>query len=230
MASTPYSLSGLATIYQDAYFHGEPTLAFEVPQGKGRFVFLIFLWEEDAESRDRRFIYMRTTKTLLEFKLYGSHARGGSCVYVNDHHERAIRAELLLEGGSSPFDFENFFVQLNAAIPQSLPLQSTLDTVRAVWPQVRISLSHVLDDAEKTVLVGIRRLPGTHKPREKTLRKLYMYTCGSAHELASFIAALRAANITLVWSNEEGAKGKTFADIMRDIVQAVRRLPGARGG
>jgi hypothetical protein len=223
MASTPYSLSGLAAIYKDAYLHGEPTLAFEVQQGKGRFVFLMFFSEEDTESRDRLFLYLRTTTKLLEFKLYGSHARGGSSVYVNDHQERAIRAELQLEGGSSPFELKNFFSQLNAGIPQSLSLQSTLEKVRAVWPQVRTGLSHVLDDAEKTILIGVRRLPGTHKPREKTLRKLYMYTSGSAREVESLIAALRAANITLIWSNEEGAKGKTFADIMGDVAQTAGR-------
>lgn len=220
MSSNGYSLGGLAAIYGDALQRGEPTLAFEVAQGKGRFVFLMFFSKEDEESRDRLFLHLRTTKYTLEFKLFGNHVRGGSKVYLTPEKERRIREELQLGLGAQGFEWENFFAELNAGIPQSLPLQSTLDKVRDVWPQVKGELSKVLDDAEKTVLVGIRRLPETHKPRERTLRKLYMYTKGNAQEIGSLIRALKGANITLVWSNEEGANGRSFADIMGDVAGA----------
>ena len=50
-----------------------------------------------------------------------------------------------------------------------------------------------------------------------------MYTRGSAREIHNLIAALRTANITLLWSNEERAKGTTSADIMGDIAQLRKR-------
>jgi hypothetical protein len=220
MPSTAHSLGGIAAVYTAAVQHGEPTLAFEVAQGRGRFVFLMFFSEEDEDSRDRLFLFLRNTNYMLELKLYGNHFTGGTKVYLTPEKERCIRDELRLGPGGDGFEWQHFFAQLNEAIPQKLSLQATLDELREVWPDVRERLPSVLDEAEKTVLVGIRRLPPSQHPRDRTLRKLYTYTRGGAADIQRLIQALMSANITLVWTNEDGAEGRSFAAIFADVARA----------
>lgn len=219
MTSIAYNLGRLAAIYRDAVQHGEPTLAFEVRQGAGRFVFLMFFSEEDEDSKDRLFLFLRNTNYMLELKLYGNHFAGGTKVYLTPEKERRIWDELQVRPGEVTFDWERFFAELNEAIPQKLSLQSTLDELRRVWPTARDRLPNVLDEAEKTVLAGIRRLPASQRPRDRTLRKLYLYTNGSAADISRLIQALTGANITLVWTNEDGAAGRSFADILADVAR-----------
>jgi hypothetical protein len=45
-----FNLTGLDGIYAEAMERSDPTLAFEVLQGRGRFVFLMFFSPEDKES------------------------------------------------------------------------------------------------------------------------------------------------------------------------------------
>jgi hypothetical protein len=220
MTSIAYNLGRLAAIYRDAIQHREPTLAFEVRHGAGRFVFLMFFSEEDEASRDRLFLFLRNTNYMLELKLYGNHLAGGTKIYLTPEKERRIWEELRVRPGTMNFDWERFVGELNDAIPQKLALQATLEELRRVWPNVRDRLPNVLDEAEKTVLVGIRRLSASQRPRDRTLRKLYLYTNGSAADISRLIQALAGANITLVWTNEEGAEGRSFADILADVARA----------
>lgn len=222
MNNASYSLGGLANVFRDALKFQEPTLAFEVTVGRGAFVFLMFFSQEDIESRDRLFLLLRNTKVLLDFKLYGHHESGGTKVYIDSYRESAIRAELQLRSGSEPFELGRFFEQLNAGIPSSLPLRDILSKFREVWPDVKKDLAHVLDDARKSVLIGIRRLPSTHKPREKTLRKLLMYTDGAPGAIEQFIRALKLANVTLIWA-VEGTKARAFADVVSDLTRVSLR-------
>lgn len=57
-----FNLTGISDIYNESIGRSEPTIAFEITQGKGRFVFMMFFSEEDKESRDRLFVQLRNTK------------------------------------------------------------------------------------------------------------------------------------------------------------------------
>lgn len=215
--SDPYDLGRIAAIYNTARAHGEPTIAFEMKQGNGRFVFLIFFSEQDEESKDTLYLHLRRTKAVLSFKMYGDHRRGGTQIFLTEAKKRLILAELQLQAGGRPFDWNAFFAQVNAVIPQSLPLQDTLDKVREVWPDVKKDVASGLDESEKTVLIGIKRLGANQRPRERTLSKLYVYTKGNADEITRLIKALMKANITLLWSSPENAKNRSFSDIFGEI-------------
>lgn len=219
---TKFVLSGLAVLLTQTLRSGERTLVFEVPQGRGRFVFMMFLAEEDIESRDKLFIFLRNTKVLLELDLYGSYSRGGTHTYLKPDQVRAIIDELQLGVASGvPFELDQFLMELNARIPPSISVEVIVDSFRDVWPEAKGQLRHVVDDSLKTTLIGIRRLPQGQSPREKTLRKLYLHTNGRAAEVASLIRSLKAARITLAWSADPIANSKTFADIASQIASGT---------
>ena len=211
--SLKFNLTGLKNIYLEALRGSEPTLAFEVIQGRGRFVFMMFFSTEDKESKDRLFVQLRNTQVFLELKTYGSHRSGDFFIYFNEDDQDAIRQELQLGQGGEQFDFTVFLDRLNQQIPTELPLQDKLDKIREIWPQVNQHLINVVDQADKTTLMGIKKLPKGKKPQDKTLRKLYIYTNGNAEVITNLIAALKEARVTLAWTNRDITE-KSLAEIM----------------
>lgn len=218
-----FNLTGLRSIYTEALRRYDPTLVFELANGRGRFVFMMFFSPEDKESKDRLFLYLRNTNKLLELKAYGSHSSGDFYIYFKESHQKDIIEELQLSGNGGVFSFEEFIKTLNNQIPINLPLQSKLDTIREIWTQVKDSLAKVIDQAEKTKLTGIINLPEGKNPRDKTLRKLYTCTNGSAQAIDNLIAALRAARVTLRWTDKEDRADKSFAEVMIMINAQQRR-------
>ncbi|MCZ5362022.1 hypothetical protein O5631_04515 [Escherichia coli] len=75
--------------------------------------------------------------------------------------------ELQLTPSGSHFSFNNFLNELNDAIPQTLSFKRKIETIRTVWPKVCNSLTGVIDDAHKTILIGIKKLPEDQRPVEK---------------------------------------------------------------
>ncbi len=212
--SLKFNLNGLTNIYKEALNRSDPTLAFEIREGNGRFVFLMFFSDEDKASKDRLFLHLRNTNTFLELKMYGSHKNGIFDIYFKDNDKEAIINELQLGNGRTAFEFSSFLESLNNNIPQILPLQAKLDKIREVWPDVQNNLPDIIDQADKTILMGIKKLPVGKKPQDKTLRKLYLYTNGDATVLTNLIQALKDANITLAWTNNNQMTNKSLAEIM----------------
>lgn len=214
--SFKFNLSGLEAIYNESLRRSEPTLAFEIVHGRGRFVFMMFFSKEDKESKDRLFVQLRNTQVFLELKAYGSHRKGDFIIYFKEQDEAAIINELMLDGGGRSFNFERFLGELNRQIPNELPLQSKLDKIREVWPQVSPNLVNVVDEADKTNLIGIMKLPEGKKPKDKTLRKLYIHTNGSAEVISNLIDALKDASVTLAWTNRD-VNEVSFAELMAKV-------------
>lgn len=209
-----FNLTGLSRIYSEAMRRADPTLAFEITNGRGRFVFLMFFSPEDAESKDRLFLQLRNTRVFLELKTYGSHRKGDFLIYFNEFDQVYIRDELQLGTSGARFVFTDFLEEVNHQIPESLPLQPKLNKLREVWPEVENKLSHTIDNADKTILMGIRRLPEGKNPQDKTLRKLYVYTNGSADVITNLINALKNARVTLAWTDRKDIENKSLAEIM----------------
>lgn len=212
-----FNLTGLAGVYAEAMERSDPTLAFEVLQGHGRFVFLMFFSPEDKESKDMLFVYLWNTRKFLKLKTYGSHRKGEFLIYFDDADQVAIREELKLGHDGQAFNFVNFLEQINNQIPTTLPLQAKLDKIREVWPQVKDKLNKIVDNANKTILMGIKRLPPGKNPQDKTLRKLYIYTQGRGDVITSLIKALRNAKVTLAWTDKKEIAEKSLAEIMAMI-------------
>lgn len=55
---TPLSLHALSGVWSKAIARDEPTIAFEVTNGLGRFLFMMFFDLEDKTTKDRLFVFL----------------------------------------------------------------------------------------------------------------------------------------------------------------------------
>lgn len=213
-----YNFTGLKAIYRQAHLNKEPTVAFEVGYQIGRFVFMMFFSAEDDESKDKLFLYLGRTQVLLALKMYGSHRDGDFKVYFNARDESAIRKELDIQSGeSNPFNIGNVFDHLNASIPQNYTLRESVQVIQGRQAELRPHLRQVVDEAKKIHLIGPVRLPAEKKPREKTLRKLYLYVQSPPNVIVQLIEALKGANWTLAWSETPPKEQRGLLDIINEI-------------
>ena len=84
MDTIEYNLNGLKNLYNECLKRKEPTIIFELKNGKGLFNFLMFFSDDDSESKDKLFLYLRHTNRFIYFKLYGSHKNGDFKIYINN--------------------------------------------------------------------------------------------------------------------------------------------------
>lgn len=175
----------------------DKSVAFDIVIGRGRFLFLMFLAEED--EKDTLFIYMRNTAVMRKLKMYGSHRNGDYIVYISDEVQERMMAELQLQNGNETFVFERLLNEINNAIPQEISMDQKVETLRNNRNIIR---TVGIDEVEKTVLIGTKVL-SKGKPQDRTLRKLYMYTEESETVITDFIKNLKKANMTVAWTTEE---------------------------
>ncbi len=127
----PFNFSGLKEIYAEAWKSDDKTIAFEIQNGKGRFLFMMLLSKEDKEAKDNLFIFLKNTNKMIQLKLYGSHRNGEFNAYIKDEDRDALIAELELTHSSGhSFSFVNFLEQLNCDIPATLLLNHKINTLR----------------------------------------------------------------------------------------------------
>ncbi|MNC40122.1 hypothetical protein D3C75_888130 [compost metagenome] len=195
----PFNFSELNNVYLEALLSDDKTLIFETHVGKGSFLFMMFLSDEDNDSKDRLFIYLRNTKYILNVKMYGNHTKGKFEVYITDHVQNKLIEELQLTSNGDPFGFVRFLEQLNNSFPQTIDHNNKVAELRK--NKSIISSLNVVDEADKTILIGEVRLPKNKKPQDKTLRKLYMYTDGAVQDIAQLILLLKKFNMTVAWTN-----------------------------
>ncbi|CAI8826659.1 DUF4174 domain-containing protein [Priestia megaterium] len=216
MENQKFNFTNMKNIYFEA-LKNDQTLIFEISVGRGRFLFMMFFSEEDKESKDKLFIYLRNTKTIIKSKLYGSHKNGDFLIYINNISREKLINELQLRNGKGSFNFENFLNELNSKIPNSLSINKKIQQFRENWDAIK-ELS-LIDEEDKTILIGERRLPQNKKPKETTLRKLYLYTSGSIEDISELIRLLKKANMTVAWTNEKAKK--TVSDL-REIINRLQ--------
>jgi len=197
------NLSNLIHIYTESIEREEPTLAFEIANGRGRFLFLMFFDNEDASTKDELFIFMKNTRNMEPVKMYGNHENGQFWIYKTKRLEQSIKNELQLnsESPKTSFVFEQFFADLNSSIPIKLSLENKINTLRNEWSLIRNHLpKDIIDEHLKIYLIGVVKLPSNKKPREKTLRKLYLYKESSPSDVKKLIDNLKKMNMTLAWT------------------------------
>lgn len=199
-----FDLNGLAPLYAECRRRRETTLVFETRIETGVFVGLMFFDHEDDESRDRFFFYMARTNRMFETKLYGNHRQGAFYIYVQPEHVEAFRAELGIEpGGKHPFCAEEFLRRFNAAIPGTLSYTTKIQIFRTHSPGLsrQVLMKRHVSEANKVHWIGLRTLTPPEKPRERTLRKLYLYLDAPAATIERLIAVLKETNTTVCWSD-----------------------------
>ncbi|OAA93539.1 hypothetical protein [Clostridium coskatii] len=195
-----FNFNKLKNVYVATLESLDKALAFDLKVGRGRFLFMMFLSEEDKESKDILFLYMRNTRIMRRIKLYGNHTMGTFKAYINEDVQNCLIQELQLEHTGGNFNFINFLSQINEAIPQETNIADKIKALRDNCNIIRTL--NVIDEADKTVLIGERKLSiGT--PQDKTLRKLYMYTNSSLEDITELIGLLKKMNMTVAWTTEE---------------------------
>lgn len=219
-----FNLSGINSVYVAARQNDRQTIVFEVCNGRGIFVFMMFFSEEDT-SKDELFLYLARTRRMIKLKMYGRHEideshRNSFVVYLNDANQKFIREELGLEPGSGgiAFDFDRFLAALNADIPQQLNLAELQANCKIYITAFRDpALRHVVDDQKKIYLIGPKKLPPEQNPREKTLRKLYLYVDADVDVLEQFIAELKKRRMTLAWTDEPERATKDIRQLLSQM-------------
>lgn len=201
MSNDPtFNLTGLTGIYAEAeQSYGKHT-AFEVEIGKGHFLCMMFLSEDDGCNKDMLFVYLRHLRAMLQIKTYGNHHHGDFMIYLKECEKQMLIDELQLTRGNGNFSFIHFLNELNQKIPQSIPrevVNRTLQQNRKIIP------SGVVDEKVKNILICIKQLPPDQHPLDKTLRKLYIYTDGDTETITRLIDCLKARNCTVCWTTEE---------------------------
>jgi hypothetical protein len=211
-ANEPYNFTGMREIYSNAIRAKEPTIAFELRNGRGRFLFMMFFSEDDEESRDALFVFLLRTQVLLRLKMYGSHRKGDFNVYFTDTDILKIRQELELEQNTTLFEFRRFLGGLNSQIPANIPFAEQIGTLRenrAIF-QNDSRLRRVIDEESKIYFTGVIQLPDNKHPREKTLRKLYLHLDANPQSVHTLIQLLKQRNCTVGWSDVPSAGGNSF--------------------
>ncbi|WP_433704171.1 hypothetical protein [Paraburkholderia sacchari] len=201
---TPHSMNGFFAVWFEALDQDEPTVAFEIRNGRGRFLFMMFFDPEDEKTKDKLLVFLQSTRYMLKLKLYGAHDRGDFRIFLEDWQVEKIKRELQLEGGEGPaFDIAKFLDVLNASIPRSVPLSTKVKLLRENRGAYQDDLADILDFHKRTELIGERQLPPEKKPRERTLRKLYLYSAQSPEDVAAYIVDLKRRNCTVCWREPE---------------------------
>lgn len=195
--TTEFNFSRLKNVYFDALHSYDKSVAFDVTVGRGQFLFLMFLAEDD--EKDTLFLYMRNTLIMRKLKMYGSHKNGDFKVFISDEVQERMIAELQLEERNGRFEFNTFLNQLNEAIPLKVDRKQKVNTLRNNRDVIQ---NFAINDIDKTVLIGTKILP-KGKPQDRTLRKLYMFTEESESIITEFISNLKKANMTVAWTTED---------------------------
>lgn len=215
-----FNLTGLHNAYHEAIHRGDFTFAFEISMPPGRFIFFMFFAQDDEKSKDLLYLYLKNTNRLEEIKLYGSHRNGCFNIYFNSRLEEAIKAELgIVGGGNHPFSLYNFFEDLNGNIPQHLPAQAQIATLRQYYPQIRTRIPRVVNDEDKIYWMGFMR-PQSGVPREQTLRKLYIHTECNHQQIERLLETIAPYGLTLKWTdNPDRAKNVDFVSMINELNQ-----------
>ena len=212
-----FNFNRLQNIYFATLNSDDKATAFDIQIGKGRFLFMMYLSDEDKEAKDTLFIYMRNTKVLRKLKMYGSHKKGTFDVYISEKIQNEMTEELCLTHSGKPFDFEYFLEELNSNIPLEIRQETKIKTLRE--NRKIISSLDVVDEAKKTVLIGDKHL-SVGKPQDKTLRKLYLYTDADVKDIDELIKLLKKFNRTVAWTTEDN--NHKSANI-RDLICALSK-------
>lgn len=217
-----FNFKGLHPVFLEAVNRHEPSVAFALAEGKGRFVFLLFM-ATDSTGRIlwgelELFMLLAGTQKMLRFKLLGNHKIAGDFkIRLIEDDERAIRAELGIGDavGGPAFALRDFLNKLNGMIPTSIPLEAKVALIRNEKRAIEAHCRTYLDDASKVYLLGARQLPEGKRPREETLRKLYMLDAEPS-AIAALIRNLRRIRWTTYWTATEPSTDK-FAEIFAKV-------------
>jgi len=221
-----FNFKGLHPAFLEAINRHEPSIAFTLADGRGRFVFLLFI----ATSSSGRiqwgelelFVLLARTQRMLRFRLYGNQKlQGDFRVYLKESDEEAIREELGLQhaGRGPQFVLQDLLARLDAMIPASVPINAKIDCIQDNRDAIRANCGAHIDDATKVYLLRAAPLPEGKHPREETLRKLYMLDAPT-NDIAALIANLKRIRWTTYWTATPPATD-AFARVFEKVATSL---------
>ncbi|MFD1555199.1 hypothetical protein ACFSHT_06075 [Paraburkholderia silviterrae] len=223
-----FNFKGLHPAFLEAVNRHEPSIAFALAEGKGKFVFLLFMATDSAGrivwGALEMFILLANTQKMLRFKLLGNHKIAGDFkVRLTEGDKQAIRAELGLGGaaGGPAFVLLDFLSKLNGMIPASIPLEAKVAVIKGESKAINAHCKSYLDDATKVYLLAARPLPNGKRPREETLRKLYMLDAEPS-AIAALIRNLKMIRWTTYWTATKPASDR-FAETFAKVAGLVAK-------
>ena len=227
-----FNFTGLHSVFKEAIRRHEPTVAFPLVNGRGRFLFLMFIPTDSKGaikwSALELFIILSRTQGILRFDLKGNHYHDGAFqLKLTNEDVAAIRAELGLADGVAhtgpAFVLSDFLADLNAAIPTSLPLEAKVAVIQENPDLVRAHCGSYVEDALKVYLLGPKPLANPRKPREETLRKLYSLKA-SPQAIAGLVRNLKSLNWTVSWTATKPTdEGDRFEKLWLKTVTALKK-------
>ncbi|HDX8373222.1 TPA: hypothetical protein RQN12_004267 [Aeromonas dhakensis] len=219
-----FNFTGLHPTFLEALQRHEPSIAFALQEGEGRFVFFFFL-KTDSRGNIKwgdleLFIFLARTQTMLRFKLLGNHKNAGDFkIRLNINDEHKIREELGIQGSPNTpaFDLGRFLARLNDNIPVTIPLKNKVEVIKQQKNAVKDHCREYIEEAQKIYLIRLGPVTNGGKPREETLRKLYMIDA-PADDITSLISDLKQIKWTAYWTASE-SKGQSFSAIFDKFLQ-----------
>lgn len=163
---------------------------------------------------------------MLRFDLYGNHRNQGDFrIWLKGDDELAIRHELnIVDPTNGPaFVLQNFLAKLNRMIPATLPLTTKIDTIKGDRAAIDAYCRDYIEEASKVYLLGVKVLPKGSRPREETLRKLYMLDVATA-DISALIGHLKRIRWTVCWTDKKPTTDK-FAEVFAKVAGAVNPSP-----
>ncbi|RKP48278.1 hypothetical protein [Trinickia fusca] len=221
--TTEFNFTGLHPAFLEAVQRHEPSIAFTLIDGLGKFTFLLFLRTDSAGKivwgELELFILLARTQGVIRRKLYGHHrAAGDFTAYLTNDNEKAIRAELGLgesATGAAAFVLHDFLAKLNEMIPASISLEAKMAVIKEHRTVIQTHCADYIDNASKVYLLRVGPLEAGKKPREETLRKLYMLAA-PREDVAALIRNLKQIRWTTFWT-ETRPKSDKFAEIFAKV-------------
>lgn len=206
-----FNFSGFIDIFNETIENNERTLAFQIENGRGKFVFMAFFdkkktiknKKESINFDNKLFIYCRNIRFMANLKLYGNPKKGSFSVYISEFVKNKIIEELQLQMSTgTQFDFNQFLNQLNLQIPKSIGRNQKVKILKDNLKKIDFEHSRKLvDESSKIYLCGTQKVADGKNPRDKTLRKLFLYVDGITEDISSFIVELKKVNKTVCWSD-----------------------------
>ena len=164
-----FDLNKLSGIYIETMKSPEKAVAFDFKYANGKFLFMIFLSDEDEKSKDKLFVYMRNTRRLLELKMYGNHFKDKFLIYFKDRDQQAFLDELNLNvNDGNSFKFKDFLECLNANIPKTISRKERKHNLR---DNCKI-INRISDDEKTAGKYMIKRVYKEESDKRKTIDKI----------------------------------------------------------
>lgn len=220
--ATEFNFTGLHPAFLEAVKRHEPSIAFTLTDGVGKFAFLLFMKTDSSGKivwgQLELFILLARSQRMIRCKLLGNHKNAGDFkVRLTDDDEQKVREELGLgESTAGPaFVLRDLLAKLNSIIPASIPLEMKIAVVREHRVNIRTHCPEYFDDASKVYLLRAGPLAAGKRPREETLRKLYMLDV-PREDIAALIRNLKGIRWTTYWTASVPATDK-FAEIFAKV-------------